>query len=81
MIHIGKHIESILHSQGKSISWFAGELCCSRRNVYKIFNRKSINTSLLWKISKVLHHNFFSDLSSELTKKETISYGNPTQTY
>lgn len=72
MIHIGRHIETILHKQGKSITWFAEELCCSRRNIYKIFSRKSINTYLLWKISKVLHHNFFSDLSSELTRKDPV---------
>ena len=36
MIHIGKLIEKTLHEQGRSVTWFAIQLCCTRPNVYKI---------------------------------------------
>ena len=39
MIHIGQLIESELHRQERSVSWFAQKLCCERTNVYSIFKR------------------------------------------
>lgn len=69
MIHIGKHIENVLHQQGRSITWFANQLCCTRGNIYKIFEKNSIDIYLLWRISKTLDHDFFSDLSSKLNEK------------
>ena len=69
MIHIGKHIEDVLHQQGGSITWFANQLCCTRGNIYKIFEKNSIDIYLLWRISKTLDHDFFSDLSSKLNEK------------
>lgn len=72
MIHIGKHIENHLHEQHVSITWFAMELCCTRSNVYKIFNKSSIDIQLLWRISKILHHNFFLDLSLNFTEENPV---------
>ncbi|MBP3354687.1 MAG: XRE family transcriptional regulator [Bacteroidales bacterium] len=60
MIHIGKIIEEEFYRQGRSVSWFAKMLCCERTNVYKIFKRESIDSALLFKISQILNHNFFS---------------------
>lgn len=60
MIHIGQLIEAELHRQERSVTWFARKLSCDRTNVYSIFKRESIDTALLLRISKVLHHNFFS---------------------
>lgn len=42
MIHIGQLIESELHRQERSVSWFAQKLCCERTNVYSIFKRKAL---------------------------------------
>ena len=69
MINIVKHIEDVLHQQGRSITWFANQLCCTRGNIYKIFEKNSIDIYLLWRISKTLDHDFFSDLSSKLNEK------------
>lgn len=71
MIHIGKHIEKHLHEQGKNVTWFATKLYCTRNNVYKIFEKNSIDILLLWRISKILHHNFFQDLSSDFTEENS----------
>lgn len=35
-------------------------------NVYKIFGKENIDISLLWRISCILHHDFFGDLSQEM---------------
>lgn len=68
-MHIGKHIEKIVHEQGRSVTWFANKLCYNRSNVYKIFERNSIDLFLLWRISKILNHDFFADISIELKEK------------
>lgn len=65
MIHIGQLIEEKLHEQGRSVTWFAVQLCCTRPNVYKIFRKENIDVYLLWRISYILQYNFFSDLSNE----------------
>ena len=69
-MHIGKHIETVFREQGRKVSWFAENLYCDRRNIYKIFERESIDTALLARISILLGHNFLQDLSDELKKSE-----------
>lgn len=59
MVHIGKAIEDELRRQERSVAWFARHLCCDRTNVYHIFQRKSIDTEQLLRISKILQRNFF----------------------
>ncbi|NBH89891.1 hypothetical protein [Parabacteroides distasonis] len=73
MIHIGQLIEHTLRDQGHTITWFATQLCCTRPNVYKIFDKESIDTYLLWRISCILRHDFFRDLS-EAVKTDLTSY-------
>lgn len=70
MIHVGRLIERKLHDQGRSVTWFAMQLCCTRPNVYKIFGKESIDTCLLWRISRILGHDFFHDLSEASKEQE-----------
>ena len=63
MIHVGKLIEQTLHEQGRTVTWFAQQLCCTRPNVYKILRKESIDTNLLWRISCILDHDFFREIS------------------
>ena len=63
MIHIGNLIKVRLHEQGHTVTWFAENLNYTRVNIYKIFNRENIDTALLYKISCLLQHDFFDDLS------------------
>lgn len=65
MIHIGTLIEAELRRQERSVSWFARKLCCERSNVYSIFHRKSIDTDMLLRISKILNRNFFEEYFTE----------------
>ena len=78
MIHIGQLIESELHRQERSVSWFAQKLCCERTNVYSIFKRKSIDTALLIRICQILHYDFFAVYSLKLGIKDQVAT-NPVQ--
>ncbi|HIW43632.1 MAG TPA: hypothetical protein H9986_01240 [Candidatus Prevotella stercoripullorum] len=66
MVHIGMMIELELRAQERTVSWLARKLCCNRQNVYDIFRRESIDTSLLSRISSALGHDFFKDLSDDI---------------
>lgn len=70
MIHIGQIIETELHKQERSVTWFANKLFCDRSNVYSIFKRSSIDTELLFRISLILEHNFFSYYLNEFKVRE-----------
>ena len=69
-IHIGKTIEHVLREQGRSVSWFAKQICCERTNVYSIFRRSSIDTDLLMRISKILSYDFFEEYREVIKQKE-----------
>jgi len=58
-IHIGNKIKQIFTKKGMTISEFGRRINKSRENVYSIFNRKTIDTGLLQKISDVLEYDFF----------------------
>lgn len=60
MQSIGKTIETKLREKGMSVSEFARRINTNRNNVYNIFQRESIDTALLKKISKVLEFDFFT---------------------
>lgn len=65
MLHIGQEIRKELLRQERSVTWFATHLCCDRRNIYNIFQKRSIDCELLSRISNVLDTNFFQLLSDD----------------
>lgn len=68
MKHIGNIIENTIHDQGRSVTWFAEQLGCTRVTVYNIFRHASIETEMLYKISMILQYNFFEEYSSDFKK-------------
>jgi len=62
-LHVGGLIKKTLEEEGRSASWLAKKIHCKRDNVYKIFDRPSIDTVLLLRIGLVLKTNFFVYLS------------------
>jgi hypothetical protein len=72
-IHIGQLIEQELRNQERSVSWFARMLCCERTNVYSIFRRKSIDCSMLYRISIILDKNFFNPYCIKLKEDRNKS--------
>ncbi len=67
-IHIGKLIKQVIEAKGIKVSWLAKMLCCSRSNIYKIYAKENIDVELLIRISRLLDHDFFLDIS-EIMKK------------
>lgn len=64
-IHIGSIIRCKLEESSLSIAEFADRINRTRPTVYDIFNRKSIDTDLLVKISEVLDYNFLQEVYLE----------------
>ena len=60
---IGQLIQEEVKRQGWVIKDFAEKICCTRANVYNIFDRNKMDVAQLQLISKVLNHNFFADLA------------------
>jgi transcriptional regulator with XRE-family HTH domain len=56
---IGQKIKEVFESKKMRMNDFAEKIDTVRQNVYKIFQRDSIDTELLVKISEILDHNFF----------------------
>lgn len=71
MKHIGTLIKAELERQERSISWFARKLACDRSNIYRLFQKESIDTRLLTRISLLLDHDFFSELSEQVRERRT----------
>lgn len=64
--HVGKSIREELSRQGRTITWLAGEVHCTRENLYRVFRQSWINTDTLFKISEALQHDFFKECSEKL---------------
>lgn len=65
MIHIGQLIKTELELQERTPTWLAKKINCDRTNIYRIFDRESIDTALLSRISTALNRNFFAELSQQ----------------
>ena len=65
-IHLGTMIKKELKAQGRTVVWLARTINMERSSIYKIFDRNSIDVSLLIRISLVMNHDFFQDVSTIL---------------
>ena len=77
-IHIGKIIKQKLEESKMNITDFAKKIHLDRTTVYGIFNRKSIDTELLIKISETLNYDFYNEtylkpLTNNLPRKILIT--------
>lgn len=66
MLHIGSLIHEELKRQRRSAAWLAEQLYCDRTNVYRLFRRSGIDTEMLFRISRILDHDFFRHFSEEI---------------
>ena len=67
-MHIGMLIKQKMEEQNKTVVWLAKQLSYTRANIYKLFNKKSIDTEVLFRISRALDFDFFTAYSNELKK-------------
>lgn len=65
LVHIGKVIKRLVKEKGFTVTEFAEKINYSRRNVYEIFDKNTIDTGLLVKIGKLLNENLFLNYISE----------------
>ena len=65
-MHIGNIIKQKTIERKKTVVWLARNLPCSRTNIYKIFNKPTIDTGTLLRISTLLEFDFFSLYSKEM---------------
>ncbi len=70
-MHIGQIIKQELEEQGRTVVWFAKKMSYTRSNAYKIFNRATIDTEVLLRISQLLGVDFFQYYTDEM-KKDNI---------
>lgn len=66
---IGQLIKEEVERQGISPTIFAEKIHVSRTAVYNIYGQETMNSGMLAKISEVLHHNFFEELSRRVNLK------------
>lgn len=64
-------IKHELRSQGRSVVWLSRTICHERSGIYKIFERDNIDIKLLVRISQVLDHDFFEDISERMIKNDS----------
>lgn len=81
-LHIGQHIKSVWEvyqtQHHMTVVEFARLICVERQTPYNIFKRENIDIQLLARISKVLEHDFFKDLSDDLSSRDNDAPGNTT---
>jgi hypothetical protein len=71
-LHIGQLIKEQLERSGMKKTEFARRINRTSQNVYAIFERTSIDSTLLASISEILNYNFFDVLAVELDNKRGI---------
>lgn len=68
-IHIGQLIRQKMEERGMTVSSLSRAYGCSRVNMYKIFDKSSIDTAMLLRFSQLLDFNFFQSYSDELLQR------------
>ena len=66
-IHIGNLIRDELRRQGRTNQWLADQLGIDRSTLQRLFNKPSIDTQQLFRISKTLGKDLFMHYSDKLT--------------
>lgn len=59
VFHLGEMIKAELTRQGRSITWLACQINCSRENLYQLFRNPWIHAETLYKIGMALDYDFF----------------------
>lgn len=69
-INIGEEIQKEMENQNIGATVMAKKIDTNRRRIYRILDKNSIDTELLFKVSKVLKHDFFKLYSDKLSENE-----------
>ncbi len=74
-LHIGHLIQEQLRKDNRSVGWLARQIPCSRNHVYKIFNKPSLDSDLILKISNAMNFNFFQYYTEEFKQSLAMRIG------
>ena len=74
-LHIGHLIHEQLKRDQRSASWLAREIGCTRNHVYKIFNKPSLDSDLILRISVAMNFNFFQYYTAEFLENMKARVG------
>lgn len=74
MDSIGQLIKEELERQERSVTWLARKLSCDRSNVYRLFQKSSIETDVLIRISVILNRDFTMEISKAIQEKQKSQY-------
>jgi len=69
---IGELIKQEFLKTERSVTWFARKLACDRTNIYRIFEKRSIDTEQLSRICVILNHNFFAEMAKNIDEKISV---------
>ena len=72
-VHIGKEIQRVMEQRGISVAQLARDYGCSRIHMYRIFEKTSLDTTMLMRFSSLLAFDFFSLYSKELRERTGVS--------
>ena len=67
-IHVGSLIRAELNRQDHSVTWLAEQLGIERTNCYRFLRAQSLHIDILARISIAMQHDFFADLSKQISK-------------
>ena len=65
-LHIGACIKAELEQQGKTTVWLAEKLGYNRTSVYKLYNNATLDSGLLFRVSCIMHFDFFKLYTKKL---------------
>lgn len=68
MIDIGQRIHDVVLHRQCNITQLAAELGCDRKSVYRLFQKTSIDSNLLIRLSLALHYDFLEEYHTELLR-------------
>lgn len=68
-LHIGQLIRQKMEERGMTVASLSRKYGCSRVNMYKIFDKPTIDTGMLLRFSLLLNFDFFQYYRQELSDK------------
>jgi hypothetical protein len=74
-LHIGHLVQEQLRKDKRSVGWLSREIGCTRNHVYKIFNKASMDSDLLLRISISMNFNFFQYYTAEFLENMKTRIG------
>ena len=74
-LHIGHLVQEQLSKDKRSVGWLSREIGCTRNHVYKIFNKASMDSDLLLRISISMNFNFFQYYTAEFLENMKTRIG------